>query len=153
MSAIQTYDKQHILKIISAYKIRPSCVCMMDDKYVYLDSNAAPYFFEQLSSQVIDTLKGWKAQYSDCDKYSRVVQALGQMSHALQWQNQNAEPAGLALGVFNYKQKNAGGHSINCAIVKTEGKDDFSLKFFEPQTAKEVILTPAEIQSAFLILL
>ena len=75
------------------------------------------------------------------------------MSHAMQWGEKNSKPAGLALGVFNYMQKNAGGHSINCALVKIPGKDEFDLRFFEPQTAEELFLTPAEIQSAFLILL
>jgi len=153
MSEIQTYDRNHLLKIMGEHKIKLSSVCMMDDNYVYLDANKAPQFFWELSTQVIDTLKGWQAQYRDCDKYSRVVQAIAQMSHALQWGEKNSKPAGLALGVFNYMQKNAGGHSINCALVKTPGKDEFDLRFFEPQTAEELFLTPQEIASAFLILL
>lgn len=142
-----------MFKTIGEKKIRLSTVCLMDDNYVYLNSDKASQFFFELSTQVIDTLKGWQAQYRDCDKYSRVVQSLGQMAHALQWGEKNSKPAGLALGVFNYKQKNAGGHSINCALVKVPGKDEFDLKFFEPQTAAEIFLTPAEIQSAFLVLL
>lgn len=153
MSEIQTYDRNHVLKVIGDRKIRLSSVCLMDDNYVYLDANKAPQFFWELSTQVIDTLKGWQAQYRDCDKYSRVVQSLGQMSHALQWGEKNSKPAGLALGVFNYKSLKAGNHSINCALVKVAGKNEFDLKFFEPQTAEELFLTPAEIQSAFLILL
>lgn len=126
----------------------------MDDRYVYIDSGGAPQFFFYLSTQVIDTLKGWQAQARDCDKYSRVVQALGQMAHALQWETKNSAPAGLALGVFNYKRDNGeGGHSINCMITKDSGEEEFHLRFFEPQTAKEVFLSQAEIRSAFLVLL
>jgi hypothetical protein len=153
MSEIKTYDRNHILKVIKDAGIRLSGVCLMDDNYVYLDADNAGQFFQALSTQVISTLNGWQAQYRDCDKYSRVVQALGQMSHALQWGDKNSKPAGLSLGVFNYKDKSIGNHSINCAIVKVAGKDEFQLKFFEPQTASEKFLTQGEIQSAFLILL
>lgn len=153
MSEIKTYDRNHVLKVIGANGIRLNCVCLMDDNYVYLDAGKAPQFFWELSTQVIDTLKSWQAQYRDCDKYSRVVQALGQMSHALQWGDKNSKAAGLSLGVFNYKDSKIGSHSINCAIVKIAGKEEFQLRFFEPQTAEEKFLSPAEIQSAFLILL
>ena len=153
MSTIKTYDRNHVLKTIGSHGIHTNGVCMMDDSYVYLDAEQSNHFFWELSTQVIDTLKGWKAEFRDCDKYSRVVQALGQMSHALQWGDKNSKPAGLALGVFNYRDKKIGNHSINCAIVREAGKDEFYLKFFEPQTAAELLLTPAEIQSAFLIIL
>jgi hypothetical protein len=153
MAEIKTYDRNHVLKTIGAYGIRLGSVCLMDSNYVYLDATKTDQFFWELSTQVMDTLKGWQEQYRDCDKYSRVVQALGQMAHALQWGAQNSKPAGLALGVFNYVDKKIGPHSINCIIAKAPGTDEFTLKFFEPQAAKEVILTPAEIKSTFLILL
>jgi hypothetical protein len=153
MSEIKTYDRNHVLAVLRANGIKLSGVCLMDDNYVYLDASKAGQFFWELSTQVIDTLKGWQAQYSDCDKYSRVVQALGQMSHALQWGDKNSKPAGLSLGVFNYKDNREGNHSINCAIVKLAGVDEFQLKFFEPQTAAEKFLTQVEVQSAFLVLL
>lgn len=153
MSEIKTYNRSHILRVIEANGIKKNCVCLMDDSYVYLDAGKAPQFFWELSTQVIDTLKGWQAQYRDCDKYSRVVQALGQMSHALQWGDKNSAPAGLSLGVFNYKDNKIGSHSINCAVVKIAGKEEFQLRFFEPQTAEEKFLSPQEVQSAFLILL
>jgi hypothetical protein len=153
MSEIKTYNRSHILRVIEASGIKKNCVCLMDDNYVYLDAGKAPHFFWELSTQVIDTLKGWQAEYRDCDKYSRVVQALGQMSHAMQWGDKNNAPAGLSLGVFNYKSSNAVNHSINCIIVKIAGKEEFQLRFFEPQTAEEKFLSPKEIQSAFLILI
>lgn len=153
MPEIKTYDRNHVLKVLRDHGIKLNGVCLMDDNYVYLSASKSAQFFWELSTQVIDTLKGWQAQFSDCDKYSRVVQALGQMSHALQWGDKKSKPAGLSLGVFNYKDKDAGNHSINCAIVKVEGVDEFQLKFFEPQTAKEKFLTKGEVQSAFLILL
>lgn len=153
MSEIKTYDRSHILKVIGANGIKPNYVCLMDDAYVYMDADKAPQFFWKLATQVIDTLKDWQAQYRDCDKYSRVVQALGQMSHALQWGAKNSKPAGLSLGVFNYKDNKVGNHSINCAIVKVANKEEFQLRFFEPQTAEEKFLSPQEVQSAFLILL
>jgi hypothetical protein len=153
MPAIKTYNRNHVLKTIGAHGIRLNGVCLMDAEYVYLDATKAEQFFWELSMQVISTLQSWQENYRDCDKYSRVVQALGQMSHALQWGDKQSKPAGLALGVFNYVDKKIGPHSINCAIVKTPDKDEFKLKFFEPQSAKEIALTPAEIQSTFLILL
>lgn len=153
MPEIKTYDRNHILKVLRDHGIKLGGVCLMDDNYVYLSDSKVEQFFWELSTQVIDTLKGWQAQFSDCDKYSRVVQALGQMSHALQWGDKKSKPAGLSLGVFNYKDKSAGNHSINCVITKVAGVDEFKLRFFEPQTAKEKFLTQGEVQSAFLILL
>jgi hypothetical protein len=153
MSTIKTYDKKHIADLALRSGIKTSVLCMMDKEYVYIDDAGAPQFFWELSTQVIDTLKGWQAEYRDCDKYSRVVQALGQMSHAMQWGEKKSNPAGLALGVFNYRQKNAGGHSINCMITKVAGEDTFKFRYFEPQTAEEIFLLPEEIQSAFLVLL
>jgi hypothetical protein len=150
---IKTYEKTHILELVRQLGIRTSVLCMMDKEYVYVDDASSPQFFWELSTQVIDTLKGWKAEFRDCDKYSRVVQALAQMSHALQWEDKASKPAGLAVGVFNYMQKNAGGHSINCMITKTAGQEKYNLRFFEPQTAEEIFLLPEEIKSAFLILL
>lgn len=150
---IKSFNRSHVIAMIGSYGINTKCVCAMDDNYVYLDNLKASEFFFALSTQVIDTLKSWKAQSSDCDKFSRVVQALGQMSHALQWNPKKGKPAGLALGVFNFKHRSIGPHSINCMLTKEAGEDKFHLRFFEPQTAVEVFLSPEEIKSAFLVLL
>jgi hypothetical protein len=153
MSGIKTYDGKHVMSIMRKLNINRNCIHLMDGEYIYLDSSKVHQFFWELSMQVKDALMSWQAQFRDCDKYSRVVQALGQMAHALQWESNKSRPAGLALGVFNYVDEEQGAHSINCAIIKVANKEEFDLKFFEPQTASEVTLTDAEIKSAFLILL
>jgi hypothetical protein len=150
---IPTYNRRNVVNLISSYGIDPKCICLMDEDYVFIEDQKSPEFFFALSTQVIDTLKSWKAQSRDCDKFSRVVQALGQLSHAMQWDSKKAAPAGLALGVFNFRHKKIGPHSINCILTKQAGEDKFFMRFFEPQSAVEVFLTPEEIKSAFLILL
>jgi hypothetical protein len=149
---LSIYNSEQVFKFLTEYGIKPSAITLMDISYVFIDSKKAGDFFFNTANQVRDTLKNWQAEYRDCDKYSRVVQAIAQMAHALQWDKQKQKPAGLGLGVFNY-QREDGGHSINCMLTKNSSTDDFDLKFFEPQESKEVFLTPKEIKSAMNVLL
>lgn len=151
---MKTYNRTHVIDVIKKHGVLPHTICLMDNEYVYIDEVAAVKFFSSLSEQVISLLNGWKAEYCDCDKFSRIVQALGLAAHATQWAAQQAKPAGITLGVFNYpRSNNRGGHSINFIITKAPGAEAFRMRFFEPQTGKEVILEPDEIKRAFAVLL
>jgi hypothetical protein len=148
-----TYNRNQLADVFKAYGVNPSTLFLLDSEYVYLDHASAPAFFSAISSQVINILKGWKKEFCDCDKFSRVVQAIAQVAHATQWAEQNTTPAGLAVAVFNYMKPGEGGHSINCIVTKEDGLDKFHIRFFEPQTAREVLLSPKEANSAFMVLL
>jgi hypothetical protein len=126
----------------------------MDNEYVCVDDAQAAAFFASVSRQVIDLLKGWKEEFCDCDKFSRIVQSIALAAHATQWAATQSKPAGLTLGVINYlRSNNKGGHSINFIITKVNDKEEFNIRFFEPQTAREVKLETEEIKKAFVILL
>lgn len=153
MSAVTTYNREHILGVIQRYGISLRGCCLMDANYVYIDASAARTFYGQLAQQTMATLHGWRAEFSDCDKYSRLTQVLGQIAHTQQWPEKGSKPAGLAIGVMNYTRSVGGAHSINFLVVKEPGKDVFALRFFEPQTASEINLNEREIKSAFLLLL
>lgn len=141
------------MSILSRVGVPTSAFALMDATYVYVDDKSADSFFYDLATQVMDTLKSWESEYRDCDKFSRVVQALGQLAHATQWGSKKNTGAGLSLGVFNYMRDKDGGHSINCIVTKVKDKEEFYIRFFEPQTGREVHLTKKEINSAFLVLL
>lgn len=150
----KTYNRTHVLDVIKKHGVLPHTICLMDSEYVYIDERSAADFFSSLSQQVIQLLNGWKAEFCDCDKFSRIVQAIGLAAHATQWAAQQAKPAGITLGVFNYmRSNNRGGHSINFLITKAPGAEAFRMRFFEPQTGKEVTLTPEELTRSFATLL
>ncbi len=151
---MKTYNRTQVIDAIKAQGILPHTICLMDNEYVYVDDSQASAFFAAISKQVIDLLKGWKAEFCDCDKFSRIVQAIGMAAHATQWAVNQSKPAGLTLGVINYpRSNNRGGHSINFILTKVNGKEEFNMRFFEPQAAKEVKLESDEIKRAFAVLL
>lgn len=149
---IKVYSRDHILNVLIKYGIPGKKVILLDEHYVYLSDSKSDSFFFNLSNQVVDTFKYWKEDARDCDKYSRVLQAVGMMSHALQWETKSDKPAGITLGVFNFTGSN-GGHSVNCILTKDDGKEEFYLKFYEPQNGREIFMTDPEIRSTHMLLI
>ena len=149
---IKVYSRDHVLNVLIKAGVPAKSITLLDTHYVYLSNSKADSFFFNLSAQVIDTFKYWKAESRDCDKYSRVLQAVGIMSHALQWDKKSSDPAGLTLGVFNFT-RTSGGHSINCIVTKADGKEEFYLRFFEPQSGEETTLSATEIKSTHSLLI
>lgn len=153
MAKIPSYDRRKITTVLSDAGVPIKAIALLDTKYVMMaDAHAADFFFK-LSTQVISTLGGWRSDFRDCDKFSRVLQSLMLLDHALSWDKTGEPAAALTIGVFNYVQDKGGAHSINCIITKESKKDVFRVRFFEPQTARELPLTDKEIKSAFLVLL
>lgn len=128
---------------------------LFDDMYVALDDAAAANWFWEVSKQACMVLKSWGNNFRDCDKFSRFVQSLGAVTHALQWKEQLfGKNGGLGIGVLNYKPDNdAERHSINTLLTKVKGKPQPLFRFFEPQTGSELFLSTTEKASADMLLL
>lgn len=125
-----------------------------DPKYVAVADDKAKAFMSRLATQTFNLLVEWKSDFKDCDKFSRLLQSIGIASHALQWADRGeGNNAGLGLGVLNYTSNTAGRHSINVLLTKPTGKVSLKLRFYEPQTGEELMLTSTEKRSADLLLL
>lgn len=150
-----THTSTEVLNITTAEGVPKHRVFLLDTAYVLLDDYKAADYFRDLAFKVQSLLSHWAEDFSDCDKYSRILQSLAALTHAEQWAKiPGVKPAGLAIGVFNYIQdSDRKGHSINVLLTKKRDKDSFCLRFFEPQTGEEVSLSAREITSTTMLLL
>lgn len=81
---------------------------------------------------------------NDCDNFARAYAQHAQDCHAV---SRGSQKEGLAVGEFFYTQATGGGHAINVAFA-----DDATRPLFiEPQTGREITLTPDEQASAFFV--
>ncbi|MDR2981873.1 MAG: hypothetical protein LBV12_06460 [Puniceicoccales bacterium] len=87
----------------------------------------------------------------DCDKFARHAASLAHIKHALALRAKadSTTPEGMAFGVVCYSQggQRGLGHAINILITKR------GVETWEPQTQEFIMLTPAERESAWLVLI
>ena len=158
MSKITIYSQSTVKTTLVAYgmtKLITRGLYLLDANYVAVsDKDASDYFFK-LSKQAASALVGYEETFRDCDKFSRLVQSLGIVTHAISWKQMNVpQTAGLGLGVFNYQPDSGNGlHSINFLLTKKESDSSLHIRFFEPQTGNELFLTITEKNSVDLVLL
>lgn len=76
----------------------------------------------------------------DCDDFADLYATLARIAHR---RTSGSKGTALAIGVLYYTQDKGGGHAINAAVTP-----DFGLVFIEPQTGKQVFLSPTELKSA-----
>ncbi|HEY1109137.1 MAG TPA: hypothetical protein VGE76_10910 [Opitutaceae bacterium] len=88
-------------------------------------------------------LTKWERR-NDCDNFARAYAQAAQDCHAL---SNGSDQEGVAVGEFFYTQAKGGGHAIVAAFVDSPAR----LIFIEPQTGREVTLTPEEQASAFFV--
>ena len=81
-------------------------------------------------------LNNW-TRNNDCDNWARAYAQSASDCHALT----SDVTEGLAVGEFYYVQATGGGHAIVCAFT------DMGRVFIEPQTGKQLQLTPKEIET------
>lgn len=87
----------------------------------------------------------YTAESGDCDDYAALYAALARLCHR---RTPGHAGAGLPVGVVWYPQRTGGGHAVNVAITSDAG-----VIFIEPQTQRQIELTPEECSSARLVVL
>lgn len=114
-----------------------------DQTYAVVKSETLKGFYDDFRQQIFDQgVVNWDDRF-DCNHFAGYYVALAQTRYYLaNFQSRSAANT-LALGTYWYHSAK-GGHAIVAAMTER------GVVFIEPQTGKEVNLTDAEKQSAYL---
>jgi hypothetical protein len=126
--------------VSSSYRVNKDSFLIMDSSYSLIDDAKAKSYFRAVANETFSLIGPWMENIRDCDKFSRAVACIGMLSHM----RQSRALTGLALGVFAYTQDTGGGHAINFMLTKVAKKEQINIRFFEPQSGNEVILSKTE---------
>ena len=92
----------------------------------------------------------YQTRRKDCDKFSRMVQALALAAHA----SSPGPSAGVAVAVLNYvKDDNGEGHSVNLMLTHRAGVEAMDIEVYDPQTSELVLLSTSEKASVTMCLI
>ena len=97
------------------------------------------YFIKVLSGLSIGD---WEEKY-DCDNFAELYKAVVQACHNIS----SVEIEGIAVGIVWYRTDAGTGHAVNTAIV-----NDDEIIFIEPQTGRQIELSPTEVHSICFVL-
>lgn len=123
---------------------------ILDEAYEILDDSKAGGFFGAVATGAQKIVGIYQTRRKDCDKFSRMVQALALAAHA----STPGPSAGIAMAVLNYvKDDDGGGHSVNLMITHRPGEEAARLVVYDPQTAELVLLTSSEKASVTMCLI
>jgi hypothetical protein len=122
--------------------------CMYTDNYITGDGYTK--FIKWLYNRGIFK---WRPSF-DCDNYAESFRVYLQIIHSKEISSSilSAEKQSIAIGVVWYHKDGVGGHAINLYITRDSNNSN-TVRFFEPQTGKIVILTEPELQSISFILI
>lgn len=135
---------------VSGWNVPENCLHLVDSDYSLISSEHAKDFFWALAQEAFTFIgSAWQPNKTDCDKYARVVQAIGMAAHA----RQSSEDTGLALATIGYEQDMGGGHAINILLTAEKGKTILEVRTFEPQTGDEVFLSRNERENGIKFML
>ena len=121
----------------------------LDDAYTCVDDSEAMKFASECAAQSQFILQLWTQERKDCDKFSRLTQAVAMMAHALQ----SDSKTGLAVGVLNYVKDDGERHSVNAIFGKIKGKSEVTIHVFEPQSGEELFLSDKEKENCLMMLI
>lgn len=113
-----------------------------DTTYAVVDSSALPAMFDDLQAAVFrQGLAGkWDSRF-DCNRFASLYIGLAHAKYAAKAWNQPTGPQALALAEIWYRPDHAPqfiGHAIVAALTER------GLLFIEPQTGREIPLSPRE---------
>jgi hypothetical protein len=151
MSQHTTLTGQELERLIRHAIPAPNLsVVINDNNYLMEDDAACADFVLNLSYQVQQVIGPWQTEYRNCNKFSRLFQALGAAIHAREWISTfGSVDGGLAIGTLSYKKDGLDGHMIVLMLTKVHGEDLINVRTFDPQDGSELFLTTKEKLSAF----
>lgn len=117
-----------------------------DSFYAQVQSDSLPILYANFRRVLSDQgLVKWDERF-DCNHFASLYISLAHSKYAVAAWHSYSKAQALALAeVWYIQERSGGGHAIVAAQTER------GLIFIEPQTGKEVILTPAERQSIFLV--
>jgi len=115
-----------------------------DTAYAEVNSKWLPRFYDCFRAELFGNgISKWDARFT-CRHFATYYAALAQARFYLETFHNFEKANALALGTFWYVHPDGSGHAIIIALTE-RGR-----VFIEPQTGREVRLTPAEQRSGFL---
>jgi len=115
-----------------------------DAAYAEVNSNWLPRFYEQFREELYGNgILKWDARFT-CRHFASYYAALAQARYYRESFHEFQPANSLAIGTFWYTRGDGEGHAIVVALTE-RGR-----LFIEPQSGKEVQLTPGEVGGAFL---
>lgn len=116
-----------------------------DTGYAQVRSAQLPAIYDNFRSEIFrQGVTKWDERF-DCNHFAAYYVALAQTRFYIDNFHAETHAQSLAVGVFWYRPARGGAHAIVCAITER------GAVFIEPQTGREITLTPAERASAFLV--
>jgi hypothetical protein len=133
--------RDQLFTALSRAGVQPIQWTMMDEDYncptrEWVQNEFSTAYWNNLKSL---GLENYVSEGNDCDDFARLAWAMASVCNA------RTQPRkGITFGIFCYVTREDVGHAINVFVT-----GDGHVRFWEPQTCREVALTPDEISSCF----
>lgn len=141
-------NAQSTSRVLSSVEVRglvPNAICG-DSAYAEVSSVWLAEFYETYKAELFrQGVVKYDSRF-DCNHFAAYYASLAQTKFYLNNFQSWTKAQSLAVGQFWYF-RNGSGHAIVIALTER------GVVFVEPQTGLEVVLTPTERQSAYLVLL